>query len=192
MAEVRDSLEGDGEERRAFFRILTHLPVKCRKVAGREAETLAREIPERRAPETGRIDEALAVWLDRIERKLDRVLVHLGIGDPVAFSDADVQEVMLSGSGMAFVTDAEVVPGDPVLVEFEIPGVPAQLVRCLARVIRNLPAKKRPGKREAGDDRETTAVSFEVIHDSDREAIVRHAVEVQRKLIRRQRGGAAG
>ena len=83
-AELEDA---DGAERRAFFRVLTRIPVQCRRITPPEAEALAREIRERRAPQPLRIDEALAAWLDRIERKLDRVLVHMGIGDPVVFSD---------------------------------------------------------------------------------------------------------
>jgi hypothetical protein len=179
------SAEGsEGAERRTFFRVLTHLPVKSRAVSAREVEALTRELPERRAPDFSRIDPGLAGWLDRIERKLDRVLLHLGIGDPVAFGEDDVQEVMLSGAGMSLASDAPVPPGELTLVEFEIPGTPAHLVRCLARVIRH----HRPKK--AGDP-VTSAVAFEVINEADREAIVRHAVEVQRTLIRtRGRAGA--
>lgn len=177
---MSESEHDSGAERRTFFRVLTHLPVKCRRVSDAEAEALERALPQRRAPDMSRVDEALATWLDRIERKLDRVLVHLGIGDPVAFCEADVQEVMLSGAGMSFVTDPPVEPGTRVLVEFEIPGTPAHLVRCLARVIRHLPPK------EEGESA-STAVAFDVIHDSDREAIVHHAVEVQRTLIQARR-----
>ena len=91
---MSESEHDSGAERRTFFRVLTHLPVKCRRVSDAEAEALERALPQRRAPDMSRVDEALATWLDRIERKLDRVLVHLGIGDPVAFCEADVQEVM--------------------------------------------------------------------------------------------------
>ncbi len=176
--------EASGAERRAFFRVLTHLPVKCRAVSEREAELLARELPERRAPDVSRVEPGLAAWLDRIERKLDRVLIHLGIGDPVAFGADDVQQVMLSGAGLSFASDQSVATGGLALVEFEIPGTPAHLVRCLARVVHHHPPKQ---EGESG----TTAVAFEVIHDSDREAIVRHAVEVQRALIR-ARGRSGG
>ena len=176
--------EESGAERRTFFRVLTRLPVKSRAVSEREAETLARELPERRAPDFSRIDPGLAGWLDRIERKLDRVLLHLGIGDPVAFGDGDVQEVMLSGAGMSLASESPVPPGKLTLVEFEIPGTPAHLVRCLARVIRHQPPKEPGGPV-------TAAVAFEVINEADREAIVRHAVEVQRTLLRtRGRAGA--
>ena len=185
MDAAQHELDDDDErERRAFFRVLPRLPSQTRSVTAREAEALAVEIPERRAPDASRLDEGVAAWLDRIETKLDRILVHLGIGDPVVFGEDDVQEVLLSGSGMCFVSDEPAEPDALLRVEFELPGVPARVVRCLARVIRRLPPKEEGGP-------ESTAVSFDVIHDGDREAIVQHAVEVQRALIRMRRPGTS-
>ena len=169
-------------EQREFFRVWSFLPVRARRVRSSERHALTTEIKARLPEAVNRLDPELVAWLDRIESKLERLLAHMDLSDRPCFGPDDVQEVQISGSGLMFTGSEPTKKDDLLLVEFEVPGSPRRMVRCLGRVARS----------ETGQNRSAPqiAVGFEEIHESDRDAIIQHVMAVQRAdLSRRADGG---
>ena len=86
-------------------------------------------------------------------------------------------DVELSGGGLRFAAKlSEEQEGEDALVELMLPGTPPRLVRAIGRVV----------SRSSEDGVDEVAVSFRVIDERDREAIVKFAHEVERmQLLRR-------
>jgi hypothetical protein len=162
-------------ERRRYFRVWTRLVLRHRRVTPDERERIEAELRSRTPdpPWTG--DPALGHWLARIESKLDRLLERLeaGRGPGSEFEGVELRRVEISGSGLRFACAGALAPGDDVLVEIWIPGAAARRVRSLARVVRNV-EPERPGASPS------VALAFRVLAEEDRDAIVRHSLEVQR------------
>jgi hypothetical protein len=166
-----------GEDKRSYFRVWTRVPLRARPVAPDEVEQLETDIRNRKAPASVPVDRHLAEWLDRIEAKLDRLLMHFGLADGAPLGPEDEQDVLLSGSGMKFWSMSLYSPGTVLLIEFELPTSPRHRVRTLARVVNNEPSR---------DDREgyPAAVGFHTIHEIDRDAVVGHSLAVERTQLR--------
>ena len=162
-------------DQREYYRVVTCIPFRYRRPDPDEIDELVVRIETRSDPDFAKIDPALSGWLDRIERKLECVLAHLEACDSPPLRDQDTREVSLSGSGMRFLCEDEIPPGTEVLLEFELPGTPAHRVSCLGRVV----DPSSPG--ETSDGKNQTAVEFCAIREIDRDAIVRHALEIQRR-----------
>ncbi|MDJ0865256.1 MAG: PilZ domain-containing protein [Myxococcota bacterium] len=172
---------GDRNER-AFYRVQTSLPVRCRRVEPEEVLEFAVRTQESRDAQAA-VPAELAAWAARIEDKLDTLLARLDPERPPPLSHRDAQSVVLSGSGMMLGSSDDLLPGDDVLLEFLLPGSPPRRVEALAQVV---------GLRrmdEAGHAQ--VAVRFGAIDEADRQAIVRAVYEVE-VLSRRQNGDGAG
>jgi hypothetical protein len=167
--------EDGGRSRREYFRVKTHLPVRARPLRAGESGPLEAEIQNRASHAATHVDPELAGWLDRMESKIDQVLAHLGLAE-APFAEADVQEVLLSGAGMRFVAAEGHPVGSDLLLEFELPGRPRRRVRSIARVV--------SCERVARGSEHALAVSFHVIHEDDRDAVVGHTLGVQRAELR--------
>jgi hypothetical protein len=172
----RDATAEKGEEARSYFRVRTRVALKARPIGPEEVERLEAEIRSREAPAAPAVDPHLAEWLDRIEAKLDRLLAHTGLAEPMQLGPEDEQEVLLSGSGMRFRSARPYSPGTVLLLEFELPTTPRHRVRTLARVVEHDPS---PDERDF-----STAVAFHAIHEIDRDAVVGHALAVERLQLR--------
>lgn len=168
-------------EQREYFRVWSFLPIRARKTKPEERHALHTEISARRPETASRLDPELVAWLDRIECKLERLLAHMDLSDRPDFGPDDVQEVQISGSGILFTSETPGRKDDLLLVEFEVPGTPRRMVRCLGRVARAEPA---------GEGLRQIAVGFDVIHESDRDAIVQHVLAVQRSDLSRRQDGS--
>ena len=92
---------------------------------------------------------------------------------------------LLAGFGllMSLIGGFEIFPGT--ILEFELPETPTRVVRCLGRVMDE--ARETEQGHEIG-------VRFETIRQSDRDAVVRYTLAVQRQKIRSEShsGGSAG
>jgi hypothetical protein len=166
----------DSSADRSFFRVKTSLPLRVTRTPADDYQRLSNEILTRVDASLPEIDVELLGWLDRMERKLDRLLSHYDLIEYSTLDERDRQNIELSGSGLSFQSDEAIACGTGVLLEFELPETPARTVRCLARVVQEL------GRDEAG--MEAVGVSFEAIRQIDRDAIVRYTLAVQRQEIR--------
>ena len=159
-------------ERRRYFRVLARLPVRHRPLEPGEFASLKRDIETPR-PDPESLEPALASWLVRIEEKLEQVLGLLGDAGAAPAEPVDVE---ISGGGLRFgakLPDEQ--EGDDVLVELTLPGSPPRPIRAIGRVVART-------NEDSGHDE--VAVSFRVIDERDREAIIRFAHEVERVQLR--------
>lgn len=163
-------------ESRAFFRVEARLAARCKKLEAWELEAIRREISGLRDGPRLDIDPRLSAWLERIEHKLEILLAYVTERRQGAPARAEVHEVVISGSGVLLETRERVAIDEEVLVEIPIPGARVQPLRALARVVRMQPGKALSGGRGV-------ALAFSTIDETDREAIVRFAHEVQRARL---------
>ena len=98
--------------------------------------------------------------------------------------DEEPVEIELSAAGIALEPPMALRPADVVLLEFELPEVPVRLVRCIGRVVE--------AAGGANDPKSRTDLRFETIRPSDRDAVVRYTLVVQRQAIRSQNAARSG
>jgi len=176
-------LERAATDRRGYFRVQTRLRIGLRPVAAAEIEPLRRDILQREPLVRPRLDPGLADWLTRIEEKLDRLLGQAGLASP-GIPRREECSVVISGSGLLLPhaeTPAEI--GATLLLDFDLPLSPRHPVRCLAVVAANRP---EPHGHYA------IALGFCCIHEEDRDAIVRHALIVERRELGQRPSGFPG
>ena len=165
-----------GSDKRSYYRVSSFLPVRCRRVRPSELPGLTSEIQTREAPDVSKVDPGLAEWLDRVETKLDRILVRYETEEESWMTSEGALEVTLSGSGIRFPVCEEVALDSDVLMEITIPGTPKHMVRCIGRV----------AECEAEGKSVTVAAGFRVIAECDRDAVIAHVLEIQRSELRRR------
>ena len=162
-------------ESREYFRVRTRLRVGLRTLTPAEAEEIAREITQREPGYGTRIDFELAEWLARIERKLDIVLRKLGAEAESGVLPSEELDIVISGNGLLVPNDGSLsAAGQHVLVELHLPGTPLRPVRAQAVVVAHA----------AGDSRELVPLALRVIHEADRDSIIRHCIAVERRNLR--------
>lgn len=171
-------------DRRAYFRVPARIAVRHRYVAQDELDAFERELALRGSEPPLPVDPGLRALLDRIERKLDRILVRLEPDRVAPLGEADVRAVEISGSGVRYDCTDPAAVGDHVLVEMLLPGTPPRAVAAIGEIVFRQEAESgAPG---------CIAVRFTAIDEADREAIIRYTYEVQRVALRaRAVGGAA-
>jgi hypothetical protein len=173
------ALDARATDRRGYFRMHTRLRVGLRAATSGEVEALRGEILLRDPPLRPHLDPALAEWLGRIEEKLDALLEHAGLASGGALRKEE-RSVVLSGGGILLPSVAlSTAPGATFLLELELPLLPRHTVRCLAQVT------------GASADRDALALRFDTIHESDRDAIVRLALMIERRARANGDPGAA-
>ena len=163
-------------EQREYFRVKTELPLRIRPVSQAERQPLEFSILSREAAGPGELDPQLAAWLDRIESKLDHLLLHFGL-DFQEIRPTERVSIVLSGSGLALPREHVDANHSLFLLELELPGPPAHAVRLLAEKV---------ARRDSG---ELVAMRFCAIQPEDREAVVRHTLDVQRTELRQRAAG---
>jgi hypothetical protein len=161
-------------DKREYFRVSTQLRVGLRVVKPEEVAALAADIVHREPSPPARIDPELAQWIGRIERKLDVILSRLGAAPEAGILPGGEELITLSGGGLLLPPQRKPVKrGTTLLVELSVPEVPMRRIRALCSVARDL-----------GED-ESMPLTFSCIHESDRDAIIRHCLAVQRSELRR-------
>jgi len=169
--------EASGAER-SFFRVRTRIGLHLRRLGDAEWEAEQHAIIGDRSSADDGIGPELARRLVRLERKLDRILDHLGALDCDRLVRTVPRDVSLSGSGIAFEGEEQLAAGDRVLLVLELDGELPVRIRALGRVV-----------PDQGTDT-GHAVEFVVIREVDRDRIIEHTLEIERRRIR-QRGSAA-
>ena len=168
---------GDGRENeRSYFRVQARILVRYRPLAAGEFDTIRREIETVRQDPEG-LDAVMVGWMRGLEAKLDLILSHLDPSVPAPLGPRDLTDVEISGSGMRWATKESVEVGSDLLIELQLPGLVTRRVRAIARVIRCIEPRGEQSDRHV-------AVSFRVIDEDDRQAIVRFANDVQRVFLR--------
>ena len=162
-------------ESREYFRIRTRLRVGLRELTPAAADEIAREIAHREPGPGTRIDFEHAEWLARIERKLDLVLRRLGAEAEAGNLPSEELDLVLSGNGLSFHREGPLpAAGEQFLVELHLPGTPLRPVRALAVV----------AKHAHGDSPGLLPLALRVIHEADRDSIIRHCIAVERRNLR--------
>lgn len=174
MTEESTSLDCAGD--REYFRVRTRLKLRVQPLDAEERRSRATEILANVEPTPPQVDSDLAIWLERIERKLDRALAQLGLGADHHLEEADLRDIELSGSGLSFDGSSELRDGDFLLLEMELPSHPPRMLRCTGRVVHAAAGPDGRGAR--------IGIAFETIREGDREAIIQYTVAVQREQLR--------
>ncbi len=175
--------DDDGRDARAYFRVRTHIPLRFRQLGREEVDYVSAEIAAGGEEGIEPIDAGLAIWLTRLENKLDQILAALEVPDANGLSPFRPRPAVLSGSGMRFATvEKEQGTTGYLLIEFELPGTPPHTVRCVGLV---LSSDRLDDESDLGES--SIAIQFESIRETDRDAIVQHTLDVQRAELRRRR-----
>ncbi len=173
LAEGETGMEASSDKRE-FFRVSTQVRVGSRVARPEEIESLAADIVHREPSPPARIDPELAQWIGRIERKLDVILSRLGAASEAGVLPGGEELITLSGGGLLLPPQAKPYRhGETLLVELSLPETPMRRIRALCSVTRDVP------------EHEPIPVTFSCIHESDRDAIIRHCLAVQRSELRR-------
>ncbi len=110
----------------------------------------------------------LRVEVGRLSRKLDGISEQTGL-----------RWMKISGAGFECECEAQVQVGNRVLLTLELPGIPNRLIKVIGDVMHCKPVKTR-GWFHVG-------VKFSVIHESDRDEIIRFTFSKQREFLRQRR-----
>lgn len=166
----------EGACRRDFFRVSSRLAVRLTPLCEAAAEELARELATPCEESISLADRLLEARLSRMENKLDLMLKHAGFDVELALSLTKKCEVALSGSGLRLQVKETYRLGDLVKVQLDLPEESGRTLSMLGRVVTG---------NEVGTVGAKSGVSlvFQSIRHRDREAIVRHAYEVQRLAL---------
>jgi hypothetical protein len=178
-------------ERREFFRVRDRLYIEFRQVDPEESLVLEKNLQESNAMSDAlrnvglsssntaafRKDDIYA-YLEMVDRKLNMVIDLLS-GKDQLFHGLYV-DVVVSGSGLKYVSDRKLDAG--VLVEFRLalPFFPKSRIAALGKVVR---CEKRDVK---GNDAWETSVSFVAINEKDRDVLIRYVFSKERKASGRE------
>lgn len=169
--------EDRGASRREFFRVSTRLPVRASALEVADIDRVKMEIlaPDPTPPD---LDLALREWLERIEEKIDGIYAALDPRRRAPLSELDRRDLELSASGASWSPDTPIALGEWVLIELLITLPHRCRLRALAECV---------GERALDDGTTRSAFAFRTIKQGDRDAIVAHALEIQRSQIRHGR-----
>ena len=171
--------EPEGSSRREYFRVSTRLPLRTRVLSVDQADQLRFEIAQRKPASDPNIDPFLRAWMERIEHKLDAIWAHLDPSQDPPPSLADSRPLEISGNGLAWDGAPDYPDGSWVSVELELPRPASVQIRLLGRSV---------GTHHLESGGRRNAVAFETIFEGDRDAIVRHVLDMERRKIQRESG----
>lgn len=176
-------------ERREFFRVKDRLFVEFREINREESEDLEKNLRGSNSTpgslggrvEIGQLDTVLGkneiyAYLEMLDRKLNMILDLLSRREP-AFHGAYL-DVVLSGSGLSYVSDIKLEEGAFLEVRVVLPFFPKPRIGALGKVVRS--QKCSTGDKEAWE----TAVSFVTINEKDRDILVGYVFSRERELLR--------
>ncbi len=170
---IDDRYDMADREEREYFRVRSVLPLRHVRARDQEVETFVAEMETISRDPSPEKDATMAEQLDRVERKVDRLLSLLDPSHPVPLDDADKRPLEISGSGVRYPWPEMVEPGELLKLQFILASSPPRTIRCIGRVVScrepDLPHRSR-----------SLAVAYEHITEADRDAIVRYTLEVER------------
>lgn len=125
----------------------------------------------------GELQRRMVPALAAMHEKLDRILFSLNPHDPVALRFEKPLPVNLSGSGLGLTAEEPLSPETTLALELLLPFLAPLVIKAIGRVSRVQPLD--PEKRQWH-----IGIAFEVIHEEDREAIIRYISREQRIALR--------
>jgi len=179
------------QDRRQFYRIQDNVPLHITAISGQtsvpDISQLEQEIPSsfqlinqlrEIEAEAGLTlsslqssEPAIAEYLRSLTKRLD--LIGGYIAEQKFAELKNCESVSISGNGLR-INSSENIPNDcVVLVEMLLPNTKTG-IHCYGKVVESI--KK--------DQTFTIAITFETIRENDREAIIRHVIRQESKLIR--------
>lgn len=185
-------MEPPSNERREYFRVEDRLFVELRKVDEEESRALEKNLRDSSflsEPFRGRAaagpagpafekDDILAC-LETIDGKLNMILDLLSTKERVYHGS--YVDVVLSGSGLKFVSETELDEGAFVEIRLVLPFFPRTRIAALGKVVRS----RRHGA--GGKDAWETALSFVAISEKDRDILVRYVFSRERESLKKRR-----
>lgn len=181
------------QERRQYFRIASQVAVHVEPVEGNKhvsLEMLEQERPkafalvndvnqiameaERLVRQLDRTDPTVAEFCRNIDKRiqlLTRFIALQALSDPV-----EQKLVSISGNGLRFTTDKAFETGQVVRVELMLPDSGSTIL-CFGEVV----------DTRKVDDGFEIAVTFTVISEADRDAIIRHVLTREAELLRNKK-----
>jgi hypothetical protein len=198
--QFHESFSKKGVADRSYTRVPVSFPVRFMPVSKEEAERLRRDYtqrPSRERNETvtlstphaassqatpGTVSAAILSQLERIERKLDRLLsVQAAGGDQDKEKGLEAgQCIDLSGSGILFTSKWAMGKGWYLKLVVDVPEPQGFSVVALGRVVRV--------DREGAGGLYVTACQFDSIHEEDREELIGYVFKRHRELAQLRRG----
>ncbi len=168
---------GGNRSDRAFFRVRALLPLRHERADQRDIEVFLAELEgvgKVRPPDR---EPTLEERIEHLDQKIERILSLLDPSVPRPLDETDQRPLEISGSGVRYPWPDPVEPGVLLRLHFYLPSTPPRTVRCIGRVVScrepDLPHRSH-----------SVAVAFEHIAEADRDAIVRHTLEVERQAKR--------
>jgi hypothetical protein len=183
---------------RRFARVAERLPLRLRVVSADEAAELSRRIraqatceePPLTPPQADEAESweraafaAILHRLGRLEAALDQIAGAVGAQGRLETRWIDGETTCLSGSGMAVRTADEIDHGAFLEIDLLFPGNSPASVRALGQVV----FVSRADGETVPVGRVHLGVAFTAIHESDRQAVVRHTFRLQRAQLRERR-----
>ncbi len=150
-------------------------PQLCADRAASEGLGLREEI----AAKSGRQDPVLRL-LTEMDRKLDAILGHLQRDDLRNDFPLDAVVVRLGGDALHLECREPLLPGDLLELVLLLEEFPLNMASCIAEVERKL-----PNPPVSGNDKTPFALSYVGLREGDKENIIRHVFQEERKRIRR-------
>ena len=150
-------------------------PQLCADRAVPEGPGLREEI----AAKSGRPDPVLRL-LTEMDRKLDAILGHLQRGDLRNDFPLDAVVVRLGGDALHLECREPLLPGDHLELVLLLEEFPLNMASCIAEVERKL-----SDPPFSGSDKTAFALAYVRLREGDRENIIRHVFQEERKRIRR-------
>jgi hypothetical protein len=157
------------------------LPVRVSSLDPEEVEKAIFELslqPALRDEEESLLMERLR----RIEEKLDLILSGNDPTAPRPLGAADLECVVFSGAGLSLPVDEPCREGQIFKVEILLPGSEGRVIRSVARAVED------SSPMADGVPRHHVALSLDHMHEDDRDALVSHSYELQRKELRARDG----
>lgn len=130
----------------------------------------------------GRVPDAVLHTLARIEKKLDTVISLLNKDNFERNFPHKAFATRLSASSFIMECKEPLAPGDHLEVVLFLEEIPTSLAAGIARVDSKLTRKAQTDK-----DFSVYTLSFVSIRDEDKEAVIRHVFQEERKIIRQQK-----
>jgi len=196
--QFQESFGKRGVADRSYTRVPVSFPIRFMPVSKEEAEKLRQayaQRPSRERGETvslappaaaqatpGTVSAAILSQLERIERKLDRLLNAQSAG-PAQDKEKSLEEGQctdLSGSGILFTSRWAMGKGWFLKLVVDVPEPQGFSVVALGRVVRV--------DQEPNGNLYVTACQFDSIHEEDREELIAYIFKRHRELAQRRRG----
>ncbi len=174
---------GEGLDRRAYYRVTGHLPIRVFALAPHEVDAAVFDLslpdPLLQPVEIeGDEGSVLSERLRRIEEKLDLLLGAAAVEAPKRLSGRDRKLVTFSGAGIALPVTTSFAKGDAFKIDLLLPPPYARTLRAVGIAV----ADSVGGIGEG--DPQTLPLALTYMEAEERDALVAYSYDLQRFALR--------